>query len=97
MKKGNRIEQKMGLHDKKNILVGFDRDIDSLWNKLEGDIEFFFFSFFSFSWRRLSQTKSWLETDGCRDSLGGQRGVFCKLARGFIEKKYIFFLENGEK
>ena len=45
MKKGNRIEQKMGLHDKKNILVGFDRDIDSLWNKLEGDREFFFFFF----------------------------------------------------
>ena len=31
-------------------------------------------SFFSFSWRRLSRTKSWLEIEGGRDSLGGIKG-----------------------
>ena len=36
LKKGDKTEQKMGLHDKKDIFMGCDRDIDSLWNKLDG-------------------------------------------------------------
>ena len=47
LKRGDRTEQKMGLHDKKDIFVGCNKGIDSLGKRkkrcfLEGGREFFF-------------------------------------------------------